>query len=236
MYYQKWLKGEITCKMVRLRSGAGLQAKFFGKKVEEEEEQKMMQAVLEAEIKAGQVDDGGTEGLSGPKTLVGKTVDEGAEGENGTKPGISTAATSHASESESAGALRPPSPWPSYALVPCSQTIQLDSQGDSQQHEPVALGIAETMEDEEYNRYQLNFAIAAGDVPANPAESVSLPEGNSNNGGGSLVHEMSHEPMPSGTTGAVNSPDMENAAADVTPGAEAVEHAGVAAAVPRPWR
>ena len=89
------------------------------------------------------------------------------------------------------------------------------------------------MEDEEYNRYQLNFAIAAGDVLAHPAESVSFSEGNSNNGGGSLVHEMSHEPMPAGTTGAVNSSDMENGAADETSGAEAVEHAGVAAAVTR---
>ena len=48
-YYQKWLNGEITCKMVRERSGCGLLAKFFSKKVEEEENQKMLQVALQAE-------------------------------------------------------------------------------------------------------------------------------------------------------------------------------------------
>ena len=37
-YYNKWLKGEITCKMVRERSGVGLLAKFFSKKTDDETE------------------------------------------------------------------------------------------------------------------------------------------------------------------------------------------------------
>ena len=48
-YYMKWLQGEITCKMVRERSGCGLLAKFFSRKVDEEENQKMLQLALQAE-------------------------------------------------------------------------------------------------------------------------------------------------------------------------------------------
>ena len=52
-YYQKWLKGEITCKMVRERSGCGLLAKFFGKKVEDAEDQDMLQVALQVEHEQG---------------------------------------------------------------------------------------------------------------------------------------------------------------------------------------
>ena len=50
-YYQEWNQGRITCKQVCLRSGAGLLAKFYSRRVEEEEEQKMLQLVLQEEAK-----------------------------------------------------------------------------------------------------------------------------------------------------------------------------------------
>ena len=61
-YYQEWNAGRISCKQVCLRSGAGLLAKFFSRRVEETEEQKMLQVVLEAEAKQKEKDkDGGAD-------------------------------------------------------------------------------------------------------------------------------------------------------------------------------
>ena len=55
-YYRQWLAGDQTCRMVRERSGCGLLAKFFQRKVEEDEEQKMLQEALLAEAEAKKAD------------------------------------------------------------------------------------------------------------------------------------------------------------------------------------
>ena len=176
-YYRKWMKGEISCKMVRQRSGAGLLAKFFGKKVEEEEEEKMLQAALAAESQGG---DGNAQkpDEEPEKPEVGQqggepTSSRTAGSEDNIVGAILPTASTTAPSDVTAGALPPPSSWPSYVLVPAAHTIHLDSQSDSQQQELGSAGPgqglpchADAMSEEEYNRYQLDFAIAAGDVPA----------------------------------------------------------------------
>ena len=141
-YYQEWNAGRISCKQVCMRSGAGLLAKFFSRRVEETEEQKMLQAVLEAEEKQKESEETGGTG----------SRDDLASG--------------HA-----AGSLPAPSSWPSYARRETKEVIQIDSQVDSQdaqQDEQLMQRDASEFSayiTAEENARELAFAVAAGDVP-----------------------------------------------------------------------
>ena len=142
-YYKAWSNGEISCKQVCMRSGAGLLAKFFSRQVEEREEQKMLQIVLEAE-EASKASD-----VEGPRA---------AESDQ---------------EKQSSGPteVMAPTAWPSYSLRPAEETIQVDSQMESQtelnegmpEEEKPASAFAGYISVEE-NNMELAFAIAAGDV------------------------------------------------------------------------
>ena len=84
-YYQKWLKGEVTCAMVPERSGAGLLAKFFSRKVDEEAEEDMVGAALlaEAAAKNGKdLDEGG----SGAKEVDESSREPKEVDKNGSAP------------------------------------------------------------------------------------------------------------------------------------------------------
>ena len=119
--YQKWLTGEITCKMVRVRSGAGLLAKFCGRKVDDEEEAKMMQAVLSAESDLHQSESRGSSGdIVAKAEKEGKVVQEMSK----TKPPDA--------DVEPVGVLHPPRSWPSFTMMPCSGAAQSEGQGEGQ--------------------------------------------------------------------------------------------------------
>ena len=218
-YYEKWLKGEITSKMVRERSGTGLLAKFCGKKADDEEDQKMLAAALKAE--QGQGSD--ATGNAGPSCAGG----EGEEGQEGSMPGSSVVqgtglehrdhgssnsgngsssrereapgddsskrAKVTAGEVATMGELRPPSSWPSFSLLPCSQTIYLDTQDSPQQEHGTSsfderMNLAERMSEEAYNRYQLDMVMAAGDVPSQ-MESTAVVSQEEHVNPGSLIAE-----------------------------------------------
>ena len=160
-YYQKWLKGEITSKMVRERSGTGLLAKFCGTKADDEEDQKMLAAALEAEQGQGRDDaenagpsctgrgrrEEGQEGsMPGSSDVQGTGLEHQDHGGSSSGNGSSTRERQAPGHDDSTrervtpggvatmGELRPPSSWPSFSLLPCSRTIHLDTQ-DSQQQE-----------------------------------------------------------------------------------------------------
>ena len=167
-YYQEWNQGRVTCKQVCLRSGAGLLAKFYSRRVEEAEEQKMLQLVLQEEAKLK--DD--------MKRKADQTDEE-------SRP---TAAQSEDAKGASAGSLVAPAAWPSYQIVK-PEVIQVDSQGDTPpqgaampygsvsnavttelnailESDASANAFNEFITAEENDR-ELAFAIAAGDVPEN---------------------------------------------------------------------
>ena len=77
-YYRQWLAGDQTCRMVRERSGCGLLAKFFQRKVEEDEEQKILQQALLAEAEAKKVNQGAN-GEGDPDCSTEKPKDENEE-------------------------------------------------------------------------------------------------------------------------------------------------------------
>ena len=176
-YYRKWLRGELTCAMVRERSGCGLLAKFFGRKVEEEEEEKMIAAAIQAEASqvaaaAAQMDrdkntnpHGAGQDGQALETLVPSTTPAGARTlETLTVVPMATTGGSRTSEA--------PTTWPSLALRDGVGEINLDSQGST---EPVSTSGDRPVEAENINDYgitaeenqaELNFAIAAGDIPA----------------------------------------------------------------------
>ena len=141
-YYQEWNAGRISCKQVCLRSGAGLLAKFYSRRVEETEEQKMLQAVLEAEEEKKK-----------------------SEGDNDTSASGNGPDPDHAASS-----LPTPSSWPSYALLPSKEVIQIDSQVDSQEAQKDAEFMMRDANEfsnfitAEENARELAFAVAAGDV------------------------------------------------------------------------
>ena len=176
-YYQRWLKGDITCKMVRERSGCGLLAKFFGCKTDEEEEQKLLQEALRMEARLSQR-------KSRESLHAGHGDDQGQE-----------VLPSHAAGT----GVMAPSSWPSYTLrAEPAATISLESQesDDAQGSGLVAVAdvpAAEFSISHEENQAELMFAIAAGDVPAEAeatansmaegiAESTEGGTGNSGNG------------------------------------------------------
>ena len=142
-YYKAWSNGEISCKQVCVRSGAGLLAKVFSRQVEEREEQKMLQTVLEAE-EAQRASD--AEVLPSAESSKDKQHSDPME-------------------------VMAPATWPSYCLKPAEETIQVDSQMESQtelnegmpEGEKPASAFAGYISVEENNR-ELAFAIAAGDV------------------------------------------------------------------------
>ena len=150
-YYAKWLKGDITCRMVRERSGCGLLAKFFSRKTDEEEDQKMLDAAMEAERveqslperKGCQVscEDGverAAEGVKGNAAGQGQGRDGGqgqalqVDSDRGDAPELpsgSDCRAEHARGSEKGREeLAAPTVWPSYVLRPCADTLQLESQ------------------------------------------------------------------------------------------------------------
>ena len=155
-YYRQWLSGGMTCTMVRQRSGCGLLAKFFAKKVEEEAEQQMLMEALRAEKAAKNVTENvdGNEGNGSPSTREA--------GNCGKKKPCNATSTVAAATS-----------WPSSALKPGTEVIQVDSQADSQGSQDVTRTLedkpAETFLDQisvEENARELAFAVAAGDVMA----------------------------------------------------------------------
>ena len=77
-YYRQWLAGDQTCRMVRERSGCGLLAKFFQRKVEEDEEQQILQQALLAEAEAKKVNQGAN-GEGDPDCSTEKPKDENEE-------------------------------------------------------------------------------------------------------------------------------------------------------------
>ena len=180
-------------------------AKFCGKKADDEEDQKMLAAALEAEQGQGRDDaenagpsctggrrrEEGQEGsMPGSSDVQGTGLEHQDHGGSSSGNGSSTRerqAPGHDSSTRervtpggvaTMGELRPPSSWPSFSLLPCSRTIHLDTQ-DSQQQENEAANsgertnLAERMSEEAYNRYQLDMAMAAGDVPSH-MESTAL--------------------------------------------------------------
>ena len=171
-YYQRWLRGDITCKMVKERSGCGLLARFFGRKTEEDEEQKMLQDVLQAEAVLVREQQREGQGLNREARMVheGDNQTENAvkseHGGSGTTPG-------HGAQTS----MVAPTSWPSSALAATSTAaINLESQ-ESAADEGVGGLWLRTMADipaEEFsisaaeNQAELAFAVAAGDVPAMP--------------------------------------------------------------------
>ena len=153
VYYHKWLRGEITSRMVRERSGAGLLAKFFSKKTDDEEDEKMVEAAVAAEkVKSGRCED------TGPAD-----AGEGCGSGHG-----SSSATPHESAT-----LSPPAVWPSFTLKPCTDTLQLASQDSGQNGVEGGMAEPEYAITAEENERELQFAIAAGDVPANATLSTT---------------------------------------------------------------
>ena len=157
-YYQKWLKGEITCAMVRERSGCGLLAKFFSLKVDEEEEANMVTAALKAE-QAGE-----------EEARLAKD-EMGAEG-----GGLGSARVATEGPKENVGALNASAPWPASVLKEGGEEINLDSQTSQAGAGATGVNMQMDMDTENLNehggiteaenRAELEFAIAAGDVPA----------------------------------------------------------------------
>ena len=156
-YYRKWLKGDLTCAMVRERSGCGLLAKFFGRKVEEEEEQKMLQAALRAEEVAKNKDEG-----NGKGSRASMNSTEG-----------SVAIKHEDKEAVKGDGLVAPTAWPSFILREGhNAAISLDSQESLEGGDPRVKPIDDVPAAEftgisaAENAAELAFAIAAGDVPA----------------------------------------------------------------------
>ena len=216
-YYKQWLAGKKTCQMVRERSGCGLLAKFFQRKVEEEEEQRMLQAVLQAEEAIKPMAGAGLEEDKDVATGYqgeGHEVSEGAEGsmeaEEAAKPtagagleedrdvangyqgeGREVSEGAEGSTEADGGktshpaalctALSAPSAWPSFTLRERQDAINLDSQdsvprADGQLTDDVPAAAFTNISPEE-NAAELAFAIAAGDVPAEPPVPPELHEG-----------------------------------------------------------
>ena len=162
VYYKKWLKGEITCKMVRERSGCGLLAKFFSKKVEEEEEQKMLQVALQAEREQDKVAHCDTRGghqdsrpmSEGEENVANDDKGDGRrdQGDEQQVPGVgldqgcevprgSMDARLDQGQSQPRALLDdrmvpnelvPPTVWPSFTLQASNGTINIETQTDSQ--------------------------------------------------------------------------------------------------------
>ena len=143
-YYQEWNAGRISCKQVCLRSGAGLLAKFFSRRVEETEEQKMLQVVLEEEAKQ----------------------------KEGYKDSCVDAGHDRPTSDNATGSLSAPTNWPSYTVLTAEEVIQIESQADTQEsqhampsaHEDAGAFASHITAEE--NARELAFAIVAGDVPA----------------------------------------------------------------------
>ena len=93
-YYDKWLHGDVTCKMVRERLGCGLLAKFLPRKVDEEEDQKMLGSVLQVE--QASKENGHDDAVLG----------------HGVPPQVPPAD----GDVEAVGAMKAPTMWPSYTL------------------------------------------------------------------------------------------------------------------------
>ena len=204
-YYNKWLKREITCRMVRERSGAGLLAKFFSKKTDDDEDQKMIDAAVAAEEgqgmhcegedlrkEAGQ-DKGGTRNAQTNRMDAGHEG-QGRPGQEGSEEQMTRKRVHGSSESEGSGrpgnvdgeGLIPPPVWPSFSLKPCTDTLQLESQESGSYGE----GAARRNDDTGYegitaeeNERELQFAVAAMDIPA-------IPPANDNHYSGSELKEM----------------------------------------------
>ena len=130
-YYQKWLRGHMTCAMVRERSGCGLLAKFFSRKVEEDETEKMLAAVVQAEAdqqaESGEKEHEGTvakQDESGKKEPEGKVTKPDRGEEEGQTTSMVGSAGSNVTR-----ALAAPTTWPSLALRTGGEAINLDSQG-----------------------------------------------------------------------------------------------------------
>ena len=200
-YYQRWLKGTVTCKMVRERSGCGLLAKFFGRKTEEDEEQKLLREALQAEERMKQ--DDGHESTQGDRegdhpenaggSSDGHDVKQGSavlsdnveDNTEGCDAGQVGAAPAQHSEGVPGRVMIAPSTWPSYALkAQPTDAITLESQESMVEEGTRSRAIADipaeefTM-DEAENHAELMFAIAAGNVTANVeavAHSVAAPD------------------------------------------------------------
>ena len=164
-YYRQWLAGEKTCKMVRERSRCGLLAKFFQRKVEDDEEQKMLQEAIKAEADAKQA---AQREKNMEKDASCRWEHEGQEGSRGS---MEMEHENEEKEENRSRGMNAPSTWPSFALREGqSATISIDSQ-DSMPTVGFSSveGIPATAFDNlspEENQAELAFAIAAGDVPA----------------------------------------------------------------------
>ena len=177
-YYQRWLRGDITCRMVRERSGCGLLARFFGRKTEEDEEQKMLQDVLHAEalmVREQQQ----CEGLS----LHG-AAREGSEGSNQAEHAVKSeqGTSDNAHAHDALPSMAASSSWPSSALA-ATTAINLESQESAEDERAGGLWLrtvadipaaAFSISDAE-NQAELAFAVAAGDVSPMPAVSAEVP-------------------------------------------------------------
>ena len=164
-YYQRWLRGDITCKMVREPSGCGMLAQFFGRKTEEEEEQKMLQEALRMEAQMTQQESQGSghteHGGDGPGETMGSERGTSADdqGHGGVLPSHNIGTS-----------VMAPSTWPSYTLrSEPTATISLESQESEAGRGPETRALADIPAEEfsiapEANQAELAFAIAAGDV------------------------------------------------------------------------
>ena len=198
-YYRQWLAGKQTCQMVRERSGCGLLAKFFQRKVEEEEDQSMIAEALKVEEAAKQAarlepTEGKAEGGTG---AAGSGDDNGAAPPEADQR--EQAREQQACQQNPGRCLSAPSTWPSYALKDGKETINLDSQNLSlSASSHVASDVpaaAFTNITPEENEAELAFAIAAGDIPAEPVGTHGPQEGQLLPGDGGMATGL-HEGLP----------------------------------------
>ena len=171
-YYQKWLRGDITCKMVRMRSGAGLLAKFHGRKVDDEEDAKMLKAVLQAEASHTTKED---------KEKGDKGVKEKPENISETASLEPSSTRTSAARTGPEGGLRPPSSWPSYE-VPGADT-QVDEPSQSHPDVPGHPCPPELRTEKECDEYQLALEVAEEDVVEPAVVVESGPQQGQDSGG-----------------------------------------------------
>ena len=182
-YYQRWLKGTVTCRMVRERSGCGLLAKFFGRKIEEDEEQKMLTQAMQVEERMKQQEGHGSAqgdregdhpdnvgGSSDGSAVKGDNVEDSTEGCDAGPSGVVPIRHSAGVPGQ---AMTAPTIWPSYDLkAQPTDAIALESHESTVDEGTRSRAIADipaeefTM-DEAENHAELMFAIAAGNVTAN---------------------------------------------------------------------
>ena len=159
-YYKKWLKGDISSKMVRIRLGAGLLAKFHGRKVDEEENDKMVQEILraEAEKKSG-------EGAGG----------QAMEEDNREPPKGGNEAVIIAG-----GALAPPTSWPSYRVASPVEGSSLgfaECMGDEEYNQyQLSLAVAAGDVPADENALESENGGSEANGEAVPGGEVALPE------------------------------------------------------------